>query len=396
MGFLIDDEHEEHLECGIETEDTLQLQDYRTVAKSAPKVSCEICESLFATRHDLMAHMKQHTPKLTDLTRRKNFKRQCEFCPEKFEWKINAYNLHCQKVHNRTAYKCFICNKAFHLVSHLGEHIRSGHEENIVKQKIEESLWRTFVIEKNSIGECRICFRLLATKNSQMKHQAKHIKELSLTCSSCGGKHYHSLCCEPRAPYPSVYEKVECDICHQFVSKKNFREHQVTHKGQRDYPCTFCNKLFKVQRTARRHIQNHINAQNKRRKCYDCSAVFDDESQIPPHYKELHPAKHPYSCPICRTAGFYTRTELEDHCHKHTGLERSQVAAKKPVEQYKVDNAQVYECTLCRRSFSAKRTVVAHFLMHTDRPHVCAHCQASFRAKAALSDHMLDVHSLPP
>ncbi|XP_053696067.1 zinc finger protein 79-like [Sabethes cyaneus] len=387
-----------YIECAVTFSDTYKLylhhKNHKALVKSAIKADfyCSACKITFTSKEELKKHIKDH-PEKTGKVRviKSNIKRFCEFCSEALEPKINVYNVHCVETHGRALYSCFVCGKVFHLMAHLSEHIKAGHDAETTRKYIDESLWRTFQFESSTIKECRICFRLFTSPRAEYQHSQQHIKELSLTCSHCGGKHYESHCTEPRPKYSQVYKKVQCEQCQRWMSKKNIKEHIATHANERLYPCTVCRKSFKVKRTAHRHIQNHINAQNKRRKCYDCDQEFENDSLIPEHYRLLHVDRRPYNCLICGK-GFFIKAELGDHSHTHSDEERRRMSVKNPVEHYQIGNARVYECTLCRRAFSAKRTTVAHFIVHTDRPFICQCCSMSFRVKIALEDHLLDVH----
>ncbi|XP_055641356.1 zinc finger protein 197-like [Toxorhynchites rutilus septentrionalis] len=387
-----------HIDCKTMFDDTHKLLiHYKThkLQQMKAKVSlvCHICHVKFECKQELKQHLKEHPCKSNSGKMKLIIKRQCEFCEEILDPKIYVYNLHCLKEHGRALYNCFVCGKTFYLFAHLSEHIKTAHSAEAAQSFIEGSLWRTFSNDDVSINECRMCFRLFASQKAGIQHQEHHLKELSLTCTNCGGKHYESQCSDLRPKLGTVYEKVLCDLCQRWMSKKNIKEHLATHANERNYPCTVCKKTFKVQRTANRHIQNHINAQNKRRKCYDCDEVFDSEDSILEHYWQAHPDKRPYNCPIC-AEGFYLKVHLADHSHMHSDEDRRKISVKNPVEHYQIGNARVYECTLCRRCFSAKRTTVAHFLVHTDRPFLCEHCSMSFRTKASLEDHLLDAHKV--
>ncbi|XP_055543194.1 zinc finger protein 197-like [Wyeomyia smithii] len=387
-----------HTECSATFNDTLKLymhhKKHKPQLKAEKPFYCSACQITFSSKDELRKHIQGHPRRRNKLqTIKSNIKRQCEFCSEVLEPKINIYNVHCVEIHGRALYSCFVCGKVFHLMAHLSEHIKAGHDVETTRKYIDESLWRIFQHGNSTIKECRICFRLFASQKAEFHHSQLHIKELLLTCSHCGGKHYESHCTEPRPKYNQVYEKVQCEQCQRWMSKKNIKEHIATHANDRLYPCTVCRKSFKVKRTAHRHIQNHINAQNKRRKCYDCDQEFENDSLIPEHYRLLHVDRRPYNCLICGE-GFFLKVELGDHSHTHSDEERRRMSVRNPVEHYQIGNARVYECTLCRRAFSAKRTTVAHFIVHTDRPFTCQYCSMSFRVKIALEDHLLDIHKV--
>ncbi|XP_062551884.1 zinc finger protein 814-like [Armigeres subalbatus] len=389
-----------YIDCNQTFDDTYKLYVHHKKHKIQQhklndKISlhCPFCQETFTSKIALKKHAKEHGQDFPLKTPKQNLKRKCQICDEVLDSKINVYNIHCLKAHGQALYNCFICGKEYFLLAHASEHIKADHSIDSVQSAITSSLWRTFVIDDVNINECRMCFRLFASPKAEQQHQESHIKELSLTCAICGGKHYESQCTEPRPKFTSVYEKVQCDQCQKWMSKKNIKDHKATHTGERNYPCTVCKKTFKVQRTAHRHIQNHINAENRLRKCYDCEQEYTDEDFLVEHYEQKHPEKRPFNCLIC-DEGFFHKAQLGDHSHRHSDEERRRVSVKNPVEHYQIRNARVYECTLCRRSFSAKRTTVAHFIVHTDRPFTCEHCKMSFRTKPALEDHLLDVHKI--
>ncbi|EAT48650.1 AAEL000305-PA [Aedes aegypti] len=388
-----------HIDCKNTFDDTYKLHIHHKQHKMQQRLnkngtlSCQICRESFNTKLAFRKHIKEHSQESVVKAMKQNFKRKCQFCDEVLDSKINVYNIHCLEKHGKAPYNCFICGKGYFLLAHVNEHVKADHSVESVRTLIDKSLWRSFSIDDTTIKECRMCFRLFASPKAELQHQESHTKELSITCTICGGKHYESQCSEPRPKFTSVYEKVQCDQCQRWMSKKNIKEHKATHMSERNFPCTVCKKTFKVQRTAHRHIQNHINAENRLRKCYDCDQEYTDEDFLVEHYEQAHPDKRPYNCLICGE-GFYRKTLLGDHSHMHSDEDRRRISVKNPVEHYQIRNARVYECTLCRRSFSAKRTTVAHFIVHTDRPFVCEHCSMSFRMKTSLEDHLLDVHKI--
>uniref|UniRef100_A0A182JFI3 C2H2-type domain-containing protein n=1 Tax=Anopheles atroparvus TaxID=41427 RepID=A0A182JFI3_ANOAO len=320
--------------------------------------------------------------------------RKCEFCETVLDCRVNVYSQHCLEEHDRSPYACPLCKAPFHLQSHLNEHVKTEHSLEEVESFIAQDLWREFTVKEGvRMAECRFCYRIISSQASRSNHAEQHRKEIWRFCSQCGGKHSEAFCSHPKPKYDARLEKLHCTQCDRWMSKKSFREHLVTHTKDRNFPCTVCKKTFKVQRTATRHIQNHINASNRRRRCYDCAAVLADEAEIPEHYRLEHPLLAPYRCPICG-AGFHEKGLLADHCHTHSDDARRMVSIEAPLTSYQIGSARVFECTLCRRSFSTKRSTVAHLIVHTDRPFVCPQCNLSFRIEAMLAMHMVDVHQV--
>ncbi|XP_052864232.1 zinc finger protein 84-like [Anopheles cruzii] len=364
------------------------------------KVRCKFlsCDARFNSIPQLQAHHTGH--RLTERAPKKRSTRKgreisirgrcCEHCQAVLKPHVNVYSQHCLEEHDCTPYTCPLCNEPFHLQSHLGDHLKSAHSLEALERLLAHSLWREFTIDEQRLAECRFCYRVF-TVQSLSVHVHRHRRELQQCCPRCGGAHFVACCDLPKPKRAKSWEKLHCNECDRWFSKKNFKEHMVTHTHERNFPCTVCKKTFKVRRTASRHIQSHVNAANSKRSCYDCDTVVDSEAHIVDHYQAEHPTLQPYRCPICGK-GFFQKSLLADHCHAHTDGERRAVSVKEPVATYTLGKAQVFECTLCRRSFSTKRCTIAHLIVHTDRPHVCRVCNLSFRLQATLDDHMKDVH----
>ncbi|XP_058121594.1 zinc finger protein Xfin-like [Anopheles coustani] len=379
------------------------------LVETAIAVRCKYiqCQALFNDIESLNSHHVTHRMKRTakpaefDSLLQGKFSpagiraRKCEFCDIVMDCKVNVYSRHCLEVHNRSPYACPLCNTPFHLQSHMREHLKTEHSQEEVDLFIKQNLWREFAVhDGEQMAECRFCYLIIYSRvASRASHAERHRLEVRRSCARCGGKHFEVFCSHPKETFEAKYQRRHCAHCDRWISKKNFKEHLVTHTKERSFPCTMCKKVFKVRRTATRHIQSHVNASNRKRKCYDCPTVLEDETEIPEHYRQVHPSLEPYRCPICST-GFNQKAKLEDHSHTHSDDERRTASIKCPVHSYHVGNARVFECTLCRRVFTTKRATVAHWIVHTDRPCVCTRCSLSFRAESLLDTHMVDVHKV--
>ncbi|XP_035779114.1 zinc finger protein 320-like [Anopheles albimanus] len=357
--------------------------------------SCEVRSDNIRQLH--IHHAQHRTRKKSPKPQKSNDKtpkpirgRCCEYCDIILEPNVHNYSQHCLMEHDRTPYNCPLCDSLFPLQSHLGQHLRMLHSPEQLEHLLSEQLWRRFTIDDQQLAECRFCYRVVCDRTCTL-HAMRHRKELQQSCDRCGEAHPPAYCTLPKPVYGSSWAKKRCPECHRSLSTKNFKEHMATHTPERNFPCTVCKKTFKVRRNATRHIQNHINASNRKRRCYDCGHVCESDAILVDHYRAEHPELRPYRCPICE-AGFHEKQLLAEHCHAHTDEERQMVAVKNPVVSYTVEDARVYECTLCRRVFTTKRATVAHTIVHTDRPHICALCSASFRTSSELTDHMKDMH----
>ncbi|CAL1299925.1 unnamed protein product [Larinioides sclopetarius] len=121
-----------------------------------------------------------------------------------------------------------------------------------------------------------------------------------------------------------------CHLCsYATFHKSHFRNHVLTHTGEKPFKCNICRRGFSQKIGVKRHLSTHD--------------VFKDQSS-----KNLIAAKKPgkqHQCPFCSYATI-RKTHFRNHLLTHTG--------EKP-----------FQCGICLRGFTQKITLQRHvFAQH--------------------------------
>ena len=157
--------------------------------------NCDICQKNFDRLKYLRRHLNRHFSRVTKV-KEKRF--ECEFCPKKFATKYELNNHH--NTHTREKkYTCNVCGKAYTQVGSLRQHMK---------------------FHTNDLPyECDFCTRRFPTSSRLKTHIEGHVgkKERKHICQFCQGK---------------------------FVSQSSLRAHERTHTGEKPFKCGFCEKSF--------------------------------------------------------------------------------------------------------------------------------------------------------
>ncbi|KAF6204004.1 hypothetical protein GE061_002343 [Apolygus lucorum] len=102
--------------------------------------------------------------------------------------------------------------------------------------------------------------------------------------------------------------------------------------------------------------------------CSDCSAQFDEVTDLRQHHRTEHNQDERYVCDFCSKL-FIDFNAFLTHLRRHK-------------------NCLKYSCEVCGKFFSNKKIVDAHKVVHTNgKPYVCSQCGKSFRQQNSLFLH---------
>ena len=88
-----------------------------------------------------------------------------------------------------------------------------------------------------------------------------------------------------------------CPICwKRFKTLLTLKQHQITHKGERNFHCKICRKSFKRSRTLKDHQLIHMGEKNH--KCSVCEKKFTHLNSLKRH-QLLHTGVKKHGCDIC-------------------------------------------------------------------------------------------------
>ena len=162
--------------------------------------------------------------------------------------------------------------------------------------------------------------------------------------------------------------------------------------------CTFCNKVFKNDKTLMSHMLHHFGVTPKMASCPICGLTlqkksyarhlrlhgnvvpevcpycqkeFREKRSMDKHIKAIHQAERPYICPIpdCPET-FRNQVELKNHHNRH-------------IKDYP------FECDRCPMTFQKQDSLTTHYRSHTgEKPFVCEICDKSFTSEKNKKVHV--------
>uniref|UniRef100_H2ZV58 Zinc finger protein 131 n=1 Tax=Latimeria chalumnae TaxID=7897 RepID=H2ZV58_LATCH len=208
--------------------------------------------------------------------------------------------------HANNLFRCEKCNRSFKLFYHFKEHLTSHSDESY---------------------KCHICNKRYMRESAWRQHLTfYHLVDGGSTKKQRPGKKIH-VC--------QYCEK-------QFDHFGHFKEHLRKHTGEKPFECPNCHERFARNSTLKCHMtacQSGIGAKKGRKKLYECqvcSSVFNSWDQFKDHLV-THTGEKPNHCTIC-DVWFTQASELRKH-HKdiHNIPERVVTEVVVPANTHKND-----------------------------------------------------------
>lgn len=253
---------------------------------------------------------------------------------------------------NPVEYKCDKCNEIFHSTHRLNTHSYFKHK-----------------IVTPGCFVCKICNRIFSSQAELLKHKPEcELKKLNRKLRQIG-KFSCPLCKKTFGSRPSIRQhinwihnenrKVECEICHEPLTKATIEEHRRIHNVLNshkpncvsEFECDICKKVFKSKISIRQHMNWIHNPHYKKINqitCDVCNRVMNKPA-LEGHKIRKHSKIGTIFCKLC-TKIFPTEEELS--IHKHQCLLKFNQQSNNKIGEYK--------CDLCYKIFNAKRSLGQH------------------------------------
>ncbi|XP_055314291.1 zinc finger protein 665-like [Sitodiplosis mosellana] len=325
---------------------------------------CNLCEKNFERGYIYKAHVErvhkeidliEPEPEEDDLEISDYVDASCDLCSEKTFTSFNAVQSHYLDVHGTKDGYVKCCQKKFHRLHLIRDHMEWHRNPNIFR--------------------CDICNKSMTSRLTLSQHKVLHTK------------------------------KFFCEECQRsFRDANNLRKHMRSHKGMRPrFICNICNKAYFTKRCFQIHYDTHNPNKNKSSEslsiCEFCAKAFPTKQQLEKHLRK-HSTEPPeprpkFQCNICQ-AWYATKGILKTHQLMHTTgpqkcnqcgrMSANLNALKSHIRQ--VHCAPDFKCHLCDKICKSKDSLKSHIGTHLNEKHYkCTYCDETFIWRTNMYKH---------
>ncbi|XP_055710216.1 gastrula zinc finger protein XlCGF57.1-like [Phlebotomus papatasi] len=315
-----------------------------------------------------------------------------------------------------TKFECTMCNLSFHRKSEVRMHIRKDHlglevcKCNICGKEFTSSYTLTCHLNTHEIAKgpedqkdvnqylCAFCGVEQETSDEFKSHMETHKKNNRWFCVFCP---YNSIKkCHLQDHVKVVHQKVKefhCPRCDRsFTGAGSLEQHILRHEGIKNHTCTVCG----VKKVTRTELAHHmiIHIQDKIWSCDSCPLKFKRRDNLKDHIKTVHQRVKDYQCTLCKKC-FSAAKSLKYHLMIHSG-ERPHGCSQCTKRFISITQLKTHmkihtgenDCPHCKKTFGSTIGLKNHIMTHTgEKPHTCGECGKKFFQLSNLKNHM-NVH----
>lgn len=221
--------------CGVAFDSDQNLKTHRFTHHGN---TCEVCDNVYPTIAQLIAHRKSH--------KKKTF--TCEYCSKSFS--LHFYYLkHLSKHTGLKPFKCSACSKRF---------LRSGDRDNHEKNECQRS--------------CPICHEKFARKSALSKHIARHGIISDIYTDNLNNRMNSGSLSLIALIGPNGELIHKCSVCAKlFGSEEEARRHRMQEHVS-NFSCNFCAQTFKTSESKLYHMRMKHEGDRLVHICSKCGA----------------------------------------------------------------------------------------------------------------------------
>ena len=339
-------------ECSYSASTTSDLRKHSRSHSGERPFKCALCDKSFKSSSNRNKHEFIHS---------EDKKFQCDICLAKYSEK-GTLNKHMRIHTGKNLFECDSCGRKFYQKGAIKAHmsIHTGEREFL----------------------CSKCSQNFRQKGELEKHLQIH-EEKQVTCSRCGVilKSSYSLKRHIRRIHSG--KKIPCEVCgKEFNRRENcnlhyLRKHKETHKGEKRFCCSQCDKQCESRKALQHHVLEHG---GEFYCCPHCNVGYSSRLDLDKHWV-VHQGQ-PFVCRECKEVfvtvtaySFHSRVSMPGNkltcpfCEKCL-LKKSFVKHMKDIHasiEDLGDNLEgTFPCVSCDELFSSERSLLWHELCHHD------------------------------
>ncbi|XP_055459551.1 PR domain zinc finger protein 14 [Psammomys obesus] len=176
--------------------------------------------------------------------------------------------------------------------------------------------------------------------------------------------------------YGSCYEKfLDIPMNLQVASEQRKQLSEPAEESAEGYRCERCGKVFTYRYYRDKHLKYTpcVDKGDRKFPCSFCQRSFEKRDRLRIHVLHVHERHRPYLCSTCGKS-FSQSSSLNKHMRVHSG-------------------DRPYQCVYCTKKFTASSILRTHIRQHSgEKPFKCKHCGKPFASHAAHDSHVRRSH----
>ncbi|KAG5669490.1 hypothetical protein PVAND_017377 [Polypedilum vanderplanki] len=261
------------------------------------------------------------------------------------------------------------------------------------------------IVENNkNIFECKICFKVLKSKNGLYTHfkklHSKHLNLKVLFCDHCELKFIQkgSLISHLKSKHQKGKEIIfECDFDGKIFDSKGKLWSHMTTCHRTIEKCKICGRKIK---NLNKHMGQAHSKEDEKVQCHFCDKKFICKEILNTHLKTHNKQ---FQCKICESKFSY-KHKLNEHLKYHDGQFRCKICFKKFTQQgylkvhlktHNKNRIKNLKCNRCDYSTDNKHCLASHLKTHNknrEKNLKCNQCDYKTDRKGSLKNH-LQIHN---